>query len=74
MKKHYYKRSELTLFVYESLLNGGITMKEVHERTGLTLSTTYLIIEDIQLYLSDFFRYDLELIKEKDKYYLRKVK
>lgn len=74
MKKHFYKRSEITLFVYDAMLNGGITTKEISKKTGLSLSVAYLIIEDIQLYLSDFFRYDIELIKEKDKYFLKKIK
>lgn len=71
MKKHFYKRSELVLYVYDAMLNGGISMKEVHNKTGLTLSTCYLLIEDIELYISDFYRYDLEVLKNNDIYYIK---
>ena len=71
MKKHFYKRSEIVLFVYDAMLNGGITMKEVSERTGLARSVTYLVVEDIELYISDFYRYDLEVVKDKDKFYIK---
>ena len=55
-------------------LPASAVAKEISKKTGLSLSVAYLIIEDIQLYLSDFFRYDIELIKEKDKYFLKKIK
>ena len=71
MKNHYYKRSELVLFVYDAMLNGGIKMKEVVDKTGVSSSTAYLLIEDIQLYIADFYRYDLEIIKNKDIYYIK---
>ena len=41
MKKHYFKRSELVLFLYDSLINGGITMRELIERTGVSVGTAY---------------------------------
>lgn len=72
MKKHYYKRAELVLFVYDAMLNGGITMKEVSDITGLTLSVCYLLVEDIQLYIADFYRYDLEILKINKVYYIKK--
>ena len=74
MKKHFYKRSELVLFVYDAMLNGGITMKEVMDKTGVSSTTAYLLIIDIELYISDFFRYDLEIEKNKDLYYIKRKK
>ena len=74
MKKHFYKRSELVLFVYDALLNGGITMREVMDKTGVSSTTAYLLIVDIELYLSDFYRYDLELYKVVDRYFIKEKK
>lgn len=71
MKKHFYKRSELVLFVYDAMLNGGITMREVINITGASVGTVYSLIDDIELYIADFYRYDIEILKEKDRYYIK---
>ena len=31
-----------------------------------------LLVEDIQMYIADFYRYDLEIIKVKNRYFLKK--
>lgn len=74
MKKHYYKRSELVLYVYDHLINDGITVREIVENTGCCVASVYLLFEDIELYISDFYRYDIELVKIKDRFYIKKVK
>ena len=53
------------------MLNGGITMRELIERTEVSVGTAYSLIEDIELYIADFYRYDLELLKFKGKYTIK---
>ena len=74
MKKHFYKRSELVLYLYDAMLNGGIKMKDLIKDTNVSVGTAYSLIEDIELFIADFYRYDLEILKEKDLYYIKKVK
>ena len=72
MKKHYYKRSELVLYLYDAMLNGGIKMKDLIKITNVSVGTAYSLIEDIELFIADFYRYDLEILKVNKVYYIKK--
>lgn len=71
MKNHLYKRGELILFVYDAL-EEGISIADIMKRTGVSRSAAYVLIEDIQLYISDFYRYDIEIYKKGSKFFKRK--
>lgn len=68
MKKNNFKRSELVLFVYDRL-DVGISIKEIVAETGISRASAYLLIQDINIYISDFFRYDIEIYKIGNKFY-----
>ena len=68
MKKNSFKRSELVLFVYDRL-DVGISIKEIVDETGISRASVYLLIQDINIYISDFFRYDIEIYKIGNKFY-----
>ena len=68
MKKNSFKRSELVLFVYDRL-DVGISIKEIVDETGISRASAYLLIQDINIYISDFFRYDIEIYKIGNKFY-----
>ena len=60
-----YKRSEMVLAVFYELINGKrITIKEIQATLMCSRNTAYLIISDIELFIADFFYYNLEIVKE----------
>lgn len=67
-----YKRSEMVLAVFYELIKGKrITIKEIQTTLMCSRNTAYLILSDIELFIADFYHYDLELIKEGKNIYLK---
>lgn len=67
-----YKRALMTIYVFDKMLDSGITIDEIKNNLETSKSTAYEIINDIQSFICDFYRYDLELVKINGRYYLKK--
>lgn len=60
-----YKRSEMCLFIfYQLFLGKEISIKEMQKQLKCSRNTCYLIISDIELFIADFYCYELEIIKK----------
>ena len=58
-----YKRALMTIYVFDMMLDSGITIDEIKNTLETSNSTAYELINDIQSFICDFYRYDLELVK-----------
>ena len=67
-----YKRALMTIYVFDKMLDSGITIEEIKNNLETSKSTAYEIINDILSFICDFYRYDLELVKINGRYYLKK--
>ena len=67
-----YKRALMTIYVFDKMLDSGITIDEIKNNLETSKSTAYEIINDILSFICDFYRYDLELVKINGRYYLKK--
>ena len=60
-----YKRSEMVLAVFYELIKGNkLTIKAIQTSLMCSRNTAYLILSDIELFIADFYCYELEIIKE----------
>lgn len=60
-----YKRSEMVLAVFYELIKGKkLTIKSIQQTLMCSRNTAYLIISDIDLFIADFYHYELEIVKE----------
>ena len=67
-----FKRSEMCLAVFYELIKGNkITIKEVQEKLSCSRNTVYLILMDIELFIADYYYYELEIVKEGKYIYLK---
>lgn len=73
MKKHTYKKSTVVLYIYY-LLNEGkeLTIRDLSYDLNISVSTLYLYINDIDLFLAEFHLTHIELIKNNSKIKLKK--
>lgn len=62
----------MTIYVFDKMLDSGITIDEIKNTLETSKSTAYELINDIQSFICDFYRYDLELGKINGRYYLKK--
>ena len=62
----------MTIYVFDMMLDSGITIDEIKNTLETSKSTAYELINDIQSFICDFYRYDLELVKINGRYYLKK--
>ena len=68
-----FKRSEMCLAVFYELIKGNkLTIKEVQTKLSCSRNTVYLVLLDIELFIADFFCYELEIVKEGKYIYLKK--
>lgn len=67
-----YKRSEMVLAVFYEMIKGNkLTIKEIQIKMMCSRNTAYLILSDIELFISDFYYYELELIKKGKYFYFK---
>lgn len=67
-----YKRSEMCLAVFYELLKGNrLTIKEIQNLLSCSRNTVYLVLNDIDCFIADFFYYELEILKEGKVIYLK---
>lgn len=67
-----YKRSEMVLAVfYELIKKNKLTIKSIQSMLMCSRNTAYLILSDIELFIADFYCYELEIVKEGKFYYLK---
>lgn len=68
-----FKRSEMCLAVFYELLQGEVlTVSMITKKVHCSRNTAYLILMDIDVFIADFNHYELEIIKEGKRFYLKK--
>ncbi len=75
MKKHKYKHSSLILYFFYLLHeeNKEIKIKELTEQLEISKATAYNLLNDIDLFISEFELYNLEIIKSNGIITIKKI-
>lgn len=62
----------MCLAVFYELMKGNqLSIKEIQTKLMCSRNTVYLVLMDIELFIADFYYYELEIIKEGKKIYLK---
>lgn len=60
-----FKRSEMCLAVFYELIKGNkLTIKDIQNKLSCSRNTAYLVLMDIELFIADFYYYELVIIKK----------